>query len=82
MSFRTFAKGAQVSIVEELTTRESLAATKRLSHELNYPSQYDLLSNNCETAVNRIVGRKPASLQVEGLYLIAGLLALMYLAKR
>ena len=78
-SVEAFAAGGDVRFDRELAPAEIAAAMLRLDEALRSPKVYDLISNNCETFVNRMMGREPSSQQVIGGAALIGLAVILAL---
>lgn len=79
-SIADFAKGKHVSILGKLAASEFLRALERVRQIMASPKRYDALAYNCEHSLNRVLGRKVSSPQLQGwtaISLILGSLVLI-----
>jgi hypothetical protein len=79
-SAEEFAAGKDVTIDRALTQTEIAPTLRRLLEALASPQAYDAVENNCETFVNRMLGRRPESQTLHAVVAVAGVAALLGLA--
>lgn len=65
-SIADFAKGKPVSIFGKLAASEFMRALERIRQIMASPKRYDALAYNCEHSLNRVLGRKVSSPQLQG----------------
>lgn len=64
-SIADFAKGKPVSILGKLAALEFMQALERIRQIMTNPKRYDAIAYNCEHSLNRVLGRKVSSPQLQ-----------------
>jgi lecithin:retinol acyltransferase len=77
-----FAAGQDVTIERLLTPEQCASSLRRIAEAMCAPKAYDGLTNNCEMFVNRMIGQRSESPQLQGAALLIGLAALARWAAR
>lgn len=76
-SAEDFAAGEDVIIDRQLADTNVVHAAQRIAEALRSPKAYDVVQNNCETFVNRVLGRKAESPQLQGIVILLGVAAFL-----
>ena len=75
-----FAAGHDVTIERMVPLHEHAATLARIAEAMRSPKAYDIVNNNCEMFVRRMLGEKVESPQLQGAILVIGLAAVLGLA--